>query len=79
MRSERNGARGLEFEGFAKAIEGLGNGQDLRDGVGRREPLVLTIEEKRMVEAAINSSGKKKGSLKLKILKLVLFKFKFCF
>ena len=25
-RSERNGARGLEFEGFAKAIEGLGNG-----------------------------------------------------
>lgn len=26
MRSERNGAKGLGFEGFVEAIEGLGNG-----------------------------------------------------
>ena len=74
MRSERNGAKGLGFEGFVEAIEGLGNGQGLRDEVARREPLVLIVEEKRMVEVAENSFGKKKG-LKLKILKFVcLFK-----
>ena len=46
----------------------------MRDGVARREPLVLIVKEKRMVEVAENSSGKKKKkSLKLKILKLVLW------